>query len=223
MAFNLTASAAAPLSLASYLPLDLVRADSTGDMEEDFSANMTSCTETSIQVGDEIMADVNLPASRTEAGLRALVDADPGAAWDGLRVVGSAFVMSPRVVALPVYDPDSYRQEDRLVPRIRLRVALHAGEVLRGPCGWVGTDLNTACRMVNGSPLYRELMRNPQSDLVLIVSDAVHQAVVRHGHRGVDPAEYAPVHLQAKELDIRAWIERPHQTVRNWQRLRRSG
>jgi class 3 adenylate cyclase len=108
-------------------------------------------------------------------------------------------------------------------PRIRLRVALHAGEVLRGPCGWVGTDLNTACRMVNGAPLYRELLRNPRSDLVLIVSDTVHQAVVRHGHRGIDPAEYTPVHVQVKELDTRAWIERPHQTNAKWSRLGRSG
>lgn len=108
-------------------------------------------------------------------------------------------------------------------PRIRLRVALHAGEVLRGPCGWVGTDLNTACRMVNGAPLYSELMRNPRSDLVLIISDAVHQAVVRHGHRGIDPASYAPVQLRVKELDTRAWIESPHQTIARWSRLGRSG
>ena len=93
--------------------------------------------------------------------------------------------------------------------RIRLRVAVHAGEVLRGPFGWVGTDLNLTCRLVNSQPLYRELVRRPYSDLVLVVSEVIHQTVVRHGHRGIDPFGYTPVHVAVKEVKARAWIHTP--------------
>lgn len=97
-------------------------------------------------------------------------------------------------------------------PRIRLRVAVHAGEVLRAPFGWVGTDLNLTCRLVNSQPLYRELIRRPHADLVLVVSDVVHQTVVRHGHRGIDPSGYTPVHVVVKEVKARAWVHTPGTT-----------
>lgn len=175
----------------------------------------------------------DLTQLRTRAALDRLVRAAfraAGIAWHRLIVEdrgdGMIVLVPPTVSKVDLFDPVLARLCDLLrkynnatKPRIRLRVALHAGEVLRGPCGWVGTDLNTACRMVNGAPLYRELLRCPQSDLVLVISDTVHQAVVRHGHRGIDPAGYAPVHVQVKELDTTAWIERPYQTAAGLSRL----
>lgn len=147
-----------------------------------------------------------------------------GIAWHRLVVEdrgdGMIVLVPPTVSKADLFDPvltrlcDLLRKHNNAAgPRIRLRVALHAGEVLRGPYGWVSTDLNTACRLVNGAPLYRELLRRPQTDLILVVSDTVHQAVVRHGYRGVDPSEYAPVHVRVKEVDTRAWVERPHETA----------
>ena len=93
-------------------------------------------------------------------------------------------LVPPTVSRVDLFNPvltrlcDLLRKHNKATePRIRLRIALHAGEVLRGPCGWISTDLNTACRLVNGAPLYRELLHNPQTDLVLVVSDTIHQAV----------------------------------------------
>lgn len=98
--------------------------------------------------------------------------------------------------------------------RIRLRMSVHAGEVLRARRGWVGADLNTACRLVDSPALYQQLERFPDADLVLIVSDAVHRGVVRHGYRGVRPQDYAPVHVSIKEVDERAWVHVPgHRTT----------
>ena len=94
-------------------------------------------------------------------------------------------------------------------PQIRLRVAVHAGEVLRGHFGWVGTDLNLTCRLVDSQPLHRELARRPHAAVVVVVSDVIHQAVVRHGHRGIDPTGYTPVHVAAKEVNTRAWVHTP--------------
>jgi class 3 adenylate cyclase len=36
--------------------------------------------------------------------------------------------------------------------RVRVRVAVHAGEMVHGPNGWIGTDLNLACRLVDSTP-----------------------------------------------------------------------
>ncbi|ONI79706.1 hypothetical protein ALI144C_23375 [Actinosynnema sp. ALI-1.44] len=104
--------------------------------------------------------------------------------------------------------------------RIRLRVAVHAGEVLRGRAGWVGNDLNLAFRLVNSGPLYRELARRRDADMAVIVSDVIHQAVVRHGHRGINPAEYFPVHVAVKEVEGRAWVHTPCLTGRVVRRRR---
>lgn len=131
---------------------------------------------------------------------------------------GMIILVPASVSKVDVFDPvipsliTALREHNSMAaqaPRIRLRVAVHAGEVLRGRFGWVGTDLNLTCRLVNGQPLYRELIRCPHADLVLVVSDVIHQAVVRHGHRGIDPSEYTPVRVAVKEVKARAWMHTP--------------
>jgi class 3 adenylate cyclase len=98
-------------------------------------------------------------------------------------------------------------------PHIQLRMAVHAGEVHRDPNGWVGTDLITTCRLVNGKPLYQELRRPPHPNLVVVVSDLIYQAVVRHHYRGIDPADYTPTHIHVKETATLAWLYTPHNTT----------
>jgi class 3 adenylate cyclase len=90
--------------------------------------------------------------------------------------------------------------------RVRVRVAVHAGEVVHGPHGWIGTDVNLACRLVDSTPLHQELIRQPAADLALIVSEVIYRAVVRHGHRGVDPTLYRPVRIAVKEVLAPAWL-----------------
>lgn len=141
---------------------------------------------------------------------RRLVVEDRG---DGMIVLVPAFVskvdlLDPLIPALVA----GLRSYDG--PRIRLRMAVHAGEVHRHPWGWTGADLNLACRLAVAAPLYRQLERSPDADLVVIVSDAIHRAVVRHGYRGVRPADYVPVRAVVKEIDEQAWLHVPdHLTV----------
>jgi class 3 adenylate cyclase len=94
-------------------------------------------------------------------------------------------------------------------PRIRVRVAVHAGEVLRGPHGCVGNDLNLTCRLVNSRPLYRTFEHCPNVELVIIISEPMYQAVVRHGHRGIAANRYTPVHVSVKETRAKAWLHIP--------------
>lgn len=111
----------------------------------------------------------------------------------------------PRLSIL-LHDVNSQVRPDH---RLRVRVAVHAGEVVEGPHGWIGTDVNLACRLVDSAPLRQELVRRSQADLVLIVSEAIHRAVIRHGHRGVDPAIYRPVDIAVKEVVTSAWLYSP--------------
>jgi hypothetical protein len=90
--------------------------------------------------------------------------------------------------------------------RIRLRVAVHAGEVIRAARGWVSADVTMACRLVDGEPLYHELARSPSTDLVLVASNRIHDGVIRHAYRTIDPADYTPVRVIVKETDVHAWL-----------------
>ncbi|SEF28926.1 hypothetical protein SAMN05421837_104395 [Amycolatopsis pretoriensis] len=90
--------------------------------------------------------------------------------------------------------------------RVRLRVAVHAGELIQDATGWFGTDLNLACRLVDAEAAYARLRASTESDVVLIVSDVIYQGVIRHGYYGLDPADYQRVRVRAKEVDATAWL-----------------
>ncbi|WP_053923094.1 hypothetical protein [Streptomyces chattanoogensis] len=93
---------------------------------------------------------------------------------------------------------------------LRLRVALHFGEVAWDGRGWVGEDLNTACRMVDLRPLRDALSAGQRSGLALAVSDEWYRGVVRHGYPEADSGAYRAVRFDAKEIrGARAWIRVP--------------
>jgi class 3 adenylate cyclase len=124
--------------------------------------------------------------------------------------VSKAVLVQPFIPRLTTCLRDHNSKADT-AHRIRVRLAVHAGEVVRGPHGWIGTDLNLTCRLVDSAPLREELARRPHADLVIALSDVVHQAVVRHGHRGIEANAYTEVPLKVKEVATRAWI---HTSVR---------
>jgi hypothetical protein len=104
---------------------------------------------------------------------------------------------------------EAYAQVSNLRAALRLRVVLHAGEVASDEQGWVGEDLNTACRLVDLQELRDTLAANPRSRLVLAVSDSWYSAVVRHDYPGIDRAAFWPVPFHAKEVRQTAWLNLP--------------
>ncbi|MEU4526066.1 hypothetical protein AB0F52_46025 [Amycolatopsis sp. NPDC024027] len=157
---------------------------------------------------------VNAAFRASEIAWHRLVNEDRG---DGMIVfipatVSKAVLLHPFLPQLITRLRD-YNAQVGAGHRIRVRVAVHAGEVVHGPHGWIGTDLNFACRLVDSAPLYQALARQTQSDVAVAVSEVIHQAVVRHGHRGIDPASYKPVHVAVKEVATRAWIHVPAEHV----------
>ncbi|MEZ0108880.1 hypothetical protein ABH920_002881 [Catenulispora sp. EB89] len=90
--------------------------------------------------------------------------------------------------------------------RFRLRVAVHAGEVHHDAHGYAGYDVNLAFRLVDARPL-REAMEHSTAALGLVVSEGVHDGVLRHGYGGLDAAAFERVRVQVKSADVPGWIQ----------------
>jgi len=90
--------------------------------------------------------------------------------------------------------------------RFRLRVAVHAGEVHHDAHGYAGYDVNLAFRLVDAKPL-REAMTAGEAVVGLIVSQSVHDGVLRHGYGGLDAAAFQRVRVQVKSVDVVGWIQ----------------
>ncbi|MFD9503261.1 hypothetical protein [Streptomyces sp. NPDC060035] len=93
--------------------------------------------------------------------------------------------------------------------QIRLRAVLATGYVaIDERDGWVGSDLNHACRLLDGDVL-RAALRERTGDLALCVSEDVHRGIVRHGHPGIVPEEFRPITVAGKNGPMKAWLHGP--------------
>jgi class 3 adenylate cyclase len=93
---------------------------------------------------------------------------------------------------------------------LRMRLALHQGLAVRDRHGWSGDAVNTACRLVDAQPLRDALRAADSAHLAFIVSDQVYDGVVRHAHRGIDPAAYLPLRFTTKHGEVmKSWITVP--------------
>ncbi|MEV0256501.1 hypothetical protein AB0H82_19860 [Streptomyces sp. NPDC050732] len=105
--------------------------------------------------------------------------------------------------------PALLHNKNRLISnsaQMRLRIVLSTGYVAVDDLnGWVGSDLNHACRLLDAAPL-REALRGRKDHSVLCVSDGVYQGVVRHGPLGVRPEEFHRITVEAKEGPTVAWL-----------------
>lgn len=101
------------------------------------------------------------------------------------------------------------RQHDARLPShdVRLRVALHAGEVHYDQRGCFGEALDVTFRLLDAPAVKREL-RQVMSPLVLVVSDDIYQTVIRHDYRGIDGKAFesrVAVHVAGQRH--RGWIK----------------
>ena len=111
------------------------------------------------------------------------------------------------VEKLPAYLAEMLVQHNAGCPdqvRIRLRVALHAGEVHSDAHGYAGTSINRAFRLIE-APASRTALRQSSGAVALIVSDWFYDEVVRHCP-AAKPSCFRKVNLTVKESKMRAWI-----------------
>jgi hypothetical protein len=119
----------------------------------------------------------------------------------GKEVVADAFVREV-VVGLRAHD----RRCGNGPAAMRMRLALHFGEVARSGDGWVGTAINTVCRLVDAPELRDALRDAPEALLAVCVSGEWFHAVVEQNPDLFDPGAYTPIAVVVKELDTTAWV-----------------
>ncbi|MEV7558119.1 hypothetical protein [Streptomyces sp. NPDC089795] len=109
--------------------------------------------------------------------------------------------------------PAELRAVNRLAAgsaQIRLRAVLATGYVhIDEFDGWVSTDLNNACRLLDGDPL-RAALRGAGNDFALCVSESVYTGVVRHDHLGIRADEFTSVTVPSKNGPLTAWLRGLH-------------
>ena len=91
--------------------------------------------------------------------------------------------------------------------RIRLRMAVHAGEVLSDAHGVAGTAINLAFRLLEAQELKSALGASAGA-LAVIASEWFFNEVIRHDPAS-DPAAYRQVRVSVKETHTSAWIYVP--------------
>jgi tetratricopeptide (TPR) repeat protein len=89
--------------------------------------------------------------------------------------------------------------------QLRLRAVVHAGELIHDRTGAYGQDLNHAFRLLD-APVLRRRLAEVGASLAVIVSQAIYDGIVRHGHKGIDPAVFTRVTVAVKETRATAWI-----------------
>jgi hypothetical protein len=94
------------------------------------------------------------------------------------------------------------------LPSLRIRAALHAGEVHFDQHGIAGSDLNHAFRLAD-CPELKQALRLSRVGFALIVSDALYRSTVLHRYDGLDPARFFQVQVRVKEADAIGWLSTP--------------
>jgi hypothetical protein len=181
------------------VPRSLVAVDIEGYSRRD-NIGHVELREALRQVCADAFGEIRVRASvRQDQGDAFLILVDPGVAK--ARLV--ADLVNEFSIALGQVNRNRRPEE-----RMRLRVALHAGDVHLDGTGYGGEAVVAVMRLVEADSL-REALRTAPGDLAVIVSGQLHRDVVLQRYRGIDPAEYREVLVSRKEFSQPAWIRVP--------------
>lgn len=132
---------------------------------------------------------------------------------DGVLAVVDAEVL-PLLDPLPDVVAEGLARYNATVPPpawLRLRLGIHFGLVARDAHGWVGEAMTEAFRIVNGPGVKAVLRSVDRAQSVVVVSDAVHHSVVRHGFRDIRPESYGRLVDEGRTVWVRVpgYVEPP--------------
>jgi hypothetical protein len=161
----------------------------------------------------------------TRAGLYRVVQEAFAAAcvpWDRCRTEDrgdAVFILvppdipkAPLVEVVPEALAHAVRAHNHTSPqqqRVRLRMAVHAGEVAHDARGVTSTAVTTVFRLLDAPPLKQALAKS-RGVVALVVSRWVFDEVVRHS-TVLDPSTFRPIPVAVKETHDTAWIALPDQ------------
>jgi hypothetical protein len=90
--------------------------------------------------------------------------------------------------------------------RLRLRVVLHAGEVHYDGRGYFGEALDIAFRLLD-APGAKHYFHTVSAPVILVVSDHIHDSIVRHGYEDIDEDAFRPrVHVRVAGRHHTGWV-----------------
>lgn len=131
---------------------------------------------------------------------------------DGVLVVVPPGTASAAVVdGLPVRLKAELRRHNRTAgagAELRLRAAVHAGEVHKDGHGLVGVAVNHLFRLLEAGVL-KQALEAAGAELALLASDHFFQSVIRHGSGRLDPGAYQRVPVKFKETETHGWLHLP--------------
>lgn len=80
---------------------------------------------------------------------------------------------------------------------LRMRVAMHCGPLTAGAFGLVGDAPIVTCRLLDAKPV-RDALATADDDLVLVISQRLHDDVVRTRFHDLDPSRFRPTRCRVK-------------------------
>lgn len=95
---------------------------------------------------------------------------------------------------------DNHRYRDRM----RLRMSMASGLVGDGPTGFTGELVIDLHRLLDSTALRGAMADHTETDLALLVSQALYDDVIRPGH--LSPAGFTRVEVTTKEFTAPAWL-----------------
>ncbi|MFI9011685.1 hypothetical protein ACIGNX_31060 [Actinosynnema sp. NPDC053489] len=81
---------------------------------------------------------------------------------------------------------------------LRMRVAMHCGPLTAGAFGLVGDAPIVTCRLLDAK-VVRDALAAADDDLVLVISQQLHDDVVRTRFHDLDPARFRPTRFRVKD------------------------
>jgi hypothetical protein len=91
-------------------------------------------------------------------------------------------------------------------PRLRVRLAVHHGAVLRGRLGPVGSAPVVVSRLVDAEVGRQHLREHPELNLALIVSTTIYDEVIQSRMRDLYPDCYDPTVATCKGVSYRGYL-----------------
>ncbi|MER5640556.1 hypothetical protein ABT095_26860 [Kitasatospora sp. NPDC002227] len=138
---------------------------------------------------------------------------------DGCQLVAPAGLPKPRLL-VPVLLGLSRRirtHNRKAGPdtRLRVRAAVHAGEIRLDPLGTVsGVPFEALARLLESAPLRQATLAAPNgAPVAAILSPHFHEETVGHGYSGLDADAFTPADVRVKEYAARAWLWYPGSPV----------
>jgi hypothetical protein len=144
-----------------------------------------------------------------------------GIPWDACRHEdqgdGILAVLPPSISADSMIDPFPTHLRARIrrhnhvsseAGKMQLRAAMHVGPVDIDAHGLVSTDVTYLFRMLDARPL-RKALDASSAELVVAISEWVHENMVLRHPTLADPALFTPLRARVKRTSVRGWLYVP--------------